>query len=43
VRVGTIRQRDQFVPTLQIWTRSEQPWLKTLDSIRRVETQLAPP
>jgi hypothetical protein len=43
VRVGTIRQWDQFVPTLQVWTRSEQPWLKTLDSIRRVATQLASP
>ena len=43
VRTGTIRQRDQFVPQLQIWTRSEQPWIASLASVKRVATQLAPP
>ena len=27
VRVGILRQRDQFVPKRQIWARSAQPWV----------------
>jgi hypothetical protein len=27
VRVGILRQRDQFVPRRQIWFRSTQPWV----------------
>jgi hypothetical protein len=27
VRAGTLRQRDQFVPRMQIWARSKAPWL----------------
>ena len=39
VRVGTVRQRDQLVPKVQIWTRSEQHWLGDLASIRKIEKQ----
>jgi len=39
VRLGTIRQRDQFVPNVQIWTRSQQPWVIDLASVRCVKTQ----
>ncbi|MDP6574054.1 MAG: GFA family protein [Rhodospirillales bacterium] len=39
MRVGTIRQRAALVPRLQIWTRSEQPWLDGLASIGKVEEQ----
>jgi hypothetical protein len=39
VRLGTVRQRDQFVPKLQIWARSGQRWVTDLASVRSVETQ----
>ena len=39
LRVGTIRQRDQVVPTDQYWFRSAQAWLSTLPTIKRRETQ----
>jgi hypothetical protein len=39
IRVGTVRQRDQLVPKVQIWCRSEQPWLSGLGTIRKVEKQ----
>ncbi len=39
LRVGTIRQRDILVPSLQIWTRSEQNWVADLKSVQRVEMQ----
>ncbi|MPZ37394.1 MAG: GFA family protein [Rhizobiales bacterium] len=39
IRAGTVRQRDQFVPKLQIWCRSEQQWLPRLGSIRKLEKQ----
>jgi hypothetical protein len=34
-----VRQRDQFVPKVQIWTRSRQRWVDDLASIKSVETQ----
>jgi len=37
-RVGTIDQRDQLVPKLQIWCRSAQPWA-IIDSLPQFETQ----
>jgi hypothetical protein len=37
LRVGTVRQRAQLVPKVQVWTRSAQPWLGALPQIRRVE------
>jgi hypothetical protein len=39
LRVGTIRQRDQVVPTDQYWFRSAQAWLSALPTIKRRETQ----
>lgn len=41
LRTGTIRQRDQFVPSVQLWTRSRQPWTLDLAPIREVEKQSA--
>ncbi|MBI5261350.1 MAG: GFA family protein [Bradyrhizobium sp.] len=39
LRVGTIRQRDQMVPSDQYWFRSAQAWLSALPTIKRRETQ----
>lgn len=39
LRVGTIRQRNQLVPKLQLWCRSSQHWLADLDHISMTETQ----
>ena len=39
LRVGTLRQRDQLVPSDQYWCRSSMPWLKLLPTIKRTETQ----
>src|SRR5579862_8448100 len=41
VRLGTVRQRDQFVPQVQTWARSRQRWVDDIVSIRSVETELA--
>ena len=37
IRVGTVRQRDELSPKLQIWCRSAHPWVSNLDAIRKVE------
>ena len=39
IRLGTVRQRDQFVPKLQFWSRSELHWLPSLATIRTIEKQ----
>ena len=39
LRVGTIRQRDQLVPSDQYWFRSAQAWLEQLPKIKTTETQ----
>ena len=39
VRVGILRQRDQFVPRRQIWFRSAQPWVTGIAPIERNEKQ----
>ena len=39
LRVGTIGQRDQMVPTDQYWFRSAQAWLSALPTIKTRETQ----
>ena len=39
IRLGTVRQRDQFVPKLQFWSRSELHWLPRLATIRKIEKQ----
>ena len=39
LRVGILRQRDQFVPRRQIWWRSAQPWVTQLDALPKHEKQ----
>ena len=39
LRLGSVRQRNQFVPQSQIWNRSRQAWLKDLESVPKVEMQ----
>jgi hypothetical protein len=39
IRAGTIRQRDQFVPKVQLWARSKQRWVHDLAATRSVEKQ----
>jgi len=41
IRVGTVSQRDQLIPKLQLWCRSSQRWLHDLGSIPKLETQPA--
>jgi hypothetical protein len=39
LRVGTINQRDRFVPRSRLWTRSQQSWIEDVSAIRKVEKQ----
>jgi hypothetical protein len=39
LRVGTVRQRDELVPHLQLWSRSQQHWLDDLSTIRKIDRQ----
>lgn len=39
IRVGTIRQRDELIPKLQIWSRSQQHWLSGLASVQKIDQQ----
>src|SRR5262245_14737442 len=39
VRAGTVRQRDQFIPKVQIWSRSRQKWLGDIPAMKMVEKQ----
>jgi hypothetical protein len=39
IRVGSIRQRDVLVPTLQYWTHSAQPWVGTIGTMPKVERE----
>jgi hypothetical protein len=39
IRIGTVRQRNDLVPSRQIWSRSRQRWLDGLPSIRGLEKQ----
>jgi hypothetical protein len=39
LRVGSIRQRDQIVPHVQVWSRSAQPWSTHIGSMRKFEKQ----
>ena len=41
IRVGTVRQRDQFRPKVQFWSRSAQHWINDIGSIRAIEKQPA--
>ena len=35
VRIGILRQRDQFLPKRQNWFRSAMPWTMTLDGVHK--------
>jgi hypothetical protein len=37
--VGSIRQRDQISPNVQVWSRSAQPWVTHIGSMRKIEKQ----
>ena len=39
IRMGSIRQRDQIVPQTQWWSRSAQPWVTQIGSMRTFEKQ----
>jgi hypothetical protein len=39
LRVGILRQRDQFVPRRQIWWRSAQRWVTKIADVPRYEKQ----
>jgi hypothetical protein len=39
LRVGTINQRDQFVPQSQVWARSQQAWVDRVAAIPKNEKQ----
>ena len=41
LRGGTIHQRDQLRPALQIWARSQLPWLGELGALPKVDKQPA--
>ena len=39
IRVGSIRQRDQLVPNVQIWSRSAQTWIGHSEAVPKIEKQ----
>ena len=39
LRLGTVRQRDQFKPKLQLWARSAQHWVNEITAVPRIEKQ----
>ena len=39
LRVGTINQRDRFVPKTQLWARSQQRWVDAIGTINKTEKQ----
>ena len=39
IRVGTMRQRDQFVPRKQIWARSARGWVDDIAAIPKTEAE----
>ncbi len=39
IRVGSVRQRAELTPKLQVWTRSAQHWVPGLEDIRKEEMQ----
>jgi len=39
LRFGTVRQRAQFKPTVQIWTRSQHAWVNDIAAIPAFEGQ----
>jgi len=43
IRVGSIRQRAQLIPKLQVWARSAQHWVPELNTIEKIDAQPAMP
>ena len=41
LRVGTARQRAQLPPKRQGWHRSAMAWTKQIDTLPKIETQIA--
>ena len=39
LRLGTVRQRDQFTPKLQLWSGSAQHCINDISSVPRIEKQ----
>ena len=39
LRIGTIRQRAQLAPKIQLWRRSAMPWVIDLASVPGHDTQ----
>ena len=39
IRVGSIRQRAELIPKLQVWARSARHWLPGLEDIDKMEQQ----
>lgn len=39
IRMGSVKQRDQFTPVFQVWCRSAQPWLPDINTPRRKDKQ----
>jgi hypothetical protein len=39
IRLGTVRQRDALAPQVQTWSRSAQPWVAGVGSVKRFEKQ----
>ena len=39
LRVGTVHQRDQLIPSDQFWFRSSQAWLQRLSMMKKTEKQ----
>ncbi|MGE0733467.1 MAG: GFA family protein [Alphaproteobacteria bacterium] len=39
LRVGSVRQRDQLIPSDQYWFRSSQAWLPALPTIKKQDKQ----
>ena len=39
VRVGTVRQRGELRPKVQLWCRSAQPWTMELGKVEKIATQ----
>ena len=42
IRTGTARQRDQLIPSAQIWCRSARPWAMNLGQIPKFQEQPPP-
>jgi hypothetical protein len=39
LRVGSIRQRNQIAPKVQVWSRSALPWITRIGSMRKFDKQ----